>query len=106
MAGIEKVEVYLDAGQSLGPALMGTLHRQPSGKGEVISFNTLVHGSIKPKRSRSTRTSHSMNGISIRQRKVRTLASLEIRPRTAGDACLCSGGKMFMRVEKEFILVG
>jgi serine/threonine-protein kinase HipA len=38
MAGIEAVEVYWDAGQSLEPALMGTLHRQPSGKGEVLSF--------------------------------------------------------------------
>jgi serine/threonine-protein kinase HipA len=37
MAGIEAVEVYCD-GQSLEPALMGTLHRQPSGKGEVLSF--------------------------------------------------------------------
>jgi serine/threonine-protein kinase HipA len=38
MAGIEAVEVYWDAGQSLEPALMGTIHRQPSGKGEVLSF--------------------------------------------------------------------
>ena len=38
MAGIEAVEVYWDASQSLEPALMGTLHRQPSGKGEVLSF--------------------------------------------------------------------
>jgi serine/threonine-protein kinase HipA len=38
MAGIEAVEVYWDAGQSLEPVLMGTLHRQPSGKGEVLSF--------------------------------------------------------------------
>jgi serine/threonine-protein kinase HipA len=38
MAGIETVEVYWDAGQSLEPALIGTLHRQPSGKGEVLSF--------------------------------------------------------------------
>jgi len=38
MARIETVEVYWDADQSLEPALMGTLHRQPSGKGEVLSF--------------------------------------------------------------------
>ena len=38
MAGIEAVEVYWNAGQSLEPTLMGTLHRQPSGKGEVLSF--------------------------------------------------------------------
>jgi serine/threonine-protein kinase HipA len=38
MAGIEAVEVYWDAGQSLEPELMGTLHRQPSGKGVVLSF--------------------------------------------------------------------
>ncbi len=38
MAGIEAVEVYWDAGQSLEPELMGTLHRQPSGNGAVLSF--------------------------------------------------------------------
>ena len=38
MAGIETVEVYLDAGQRLIPDLMGTLHCQRSGKGELFSF--------------------------------------------------------------------
>ena len=38
MAGIETVEVYLDADQMEVPSLMGALHRQPSGKGEVFSF--------------------------------------------------------------------
>ena len=38
MAGIETVEVYLDADQVEVPSLMGTLHRQPSGKGELFSF--------------------------------------------------------------------
>jgi serine/threonine-protein kinase HipA len=38
MAGIETVEVYLDAGQSTEPDLMGTLHCQQSGKGELFSF--------------------------------------------------------------------
>ena len=38
MAGIEAVEVYWDAGKSLEPELMGTLHRQPGGKGVVLSF--------------------------------------------------------------------
>jgi serine/threonine-protein kinase HipA len=38
MAAIETVEVYLDADQMEVPSLMGALHRQPSGKGEVFSF--------------------------------------------------------------------
>jgi serine/threonine-protein kinase HipA len=38
MAGIETVEVYLDADQMEVPSLMGTLHCQPSGKGELFSF--------------------------------------------------------------------
>ena len=38
MAGTETVEVYLDAGQSPEPDLMGTLHCQQSGKGELFSF--------------------------------------------------------------------
>ena len=38
MAGIETVEVYLDAGQNAEPDLMGTLHCQRSGKGELFSF--------------------------------------------------------------------
>ena len=38
MAGIETVEVYLDAGQRVEPDLMGTLHCQRSGKGELFSF--------------------------------------------------------------------
>ena len=38
MAALETVEVYLDAGQSVEPDLMGTLHRQRSGKGELFSF--------------------------------------------------------------------
>jgi serine/threonine-protein kinase HipA len=38
MAGIETVEVYLDADQMTEPHLMGTLHCQLSGRGEVFSF--------------------------------------------------------------------
>jgi serine/threonine-protein kinase HipA len=38
MAGIETVEVYLDANQSTKPDMMGTLHCQRSGKGELFSF--------------------------------------------------------------------
>jgi serine/threonine-protein kinase HipA len=38
MASIETVEVYLDAGQRVMPDLMGTLHCQRSGKGELFSF--------------------------------------------------------------------
>ena len=38
MAAIETVEVYLDAGQTAEPDLMGTLHCQRSGKGELFSF--------------------------------------------------------------------
>jgi serine/threonine-protein kinase HipA len=38
MAGIETVEVYLDAGRAAEPDLMGTLHCQRSGKGELFSF--------------------------------------------------------------------
>src|ERR1039458_3916506 len=38
MAGIETVEVYLDADQMEVPSLMGTLNCQPSGKGELFSF--------------------------------------------------------------------
>lgn len=38
MAGIEMVEVYLDAGQRVEPDLMGTLHCQRTGKGELFSF--------------------------------------------------------------------
>lgn len=38
MAGIETVEVYLDAGQKVEPDLMGTLHCQRTGKGELFSF--------------------------------------------------------------------
>jgi serine/threonine-protein kinase HipA len=38
MAGIETVEVYLDGDQMEVPSLMGTLHYQPSGKGELFSF--------------------------------------------------------------------
>jgi serine/threonine-protein kinase HipA len=38
MADIETVEVYLDAGQRVMPDLMGTLHCQRSGKGELFSF--------------------------------------------------------------------
>jgi serine/threonine-protein kinase HipA len=38
MAGMETVEVYLDADQMAGPNLMGTLHCQRSGKGELFSF--------------------------------------------------------------------
>jgi serine/threonine-protein kinase HipA len=38
MAGIETVEVYLDASRSVEPDLMGTLHCQGSGKGELFSF--------------------------------------------------------------------
>jgi serine/threonine-protein kinase HipA len=39
MAGIETVEVYFDAGQRVEPDLMGTLHCQRTGKGELFSFN-------------------------------------------------------------------
>jgi serine/threonine-protein kinase HipA len=38
MAAIETVEVYLDADQIAEPNLMGTLHCQRSGKGELFSF--------------------------------------------------------------------
>jgi serine/threonine-protein kinase HipA len=38
MAGIETVEVYLDADQMTEPHLMGTLHCQLSGRGELFSF--------------------------------------------------------------------
>src|SRR3984957_17332722 len=38
MAAIETVEVYLDADQTAEPDLMGTLHCQRSGKGELFSF--------------------------------------------------------------------
>ena len=38
MAAIETVEVYLDAEQAAEPELMGTLHCQRSGKGELFSF--------------------------------------------------------------------
>lgn len=38
MAGIETVEVYLDADPMEAPSRMGTLHCQPSGKGELFSF--------------------------------------------------------------------
>jgi serine/threonine-protein kinase HipA len=38
MAGIETVEVYLDAGQRVMPDLMGALHCQRGGKGELFSF--------------------------------------------------------------------
>jgi len=38
MADIETVEVSLDGGQSVEPGLMGILHRQWSGKGELFSF--------------------------------------------------------------------
>jgi serine/threonine-protein kinase HipA len=38
MAGIETVEVYLDAGQRVMPDLMGTLHCQRGGKGQLFSF--------------------------------------------------------------------
>jgi serine/threonine-protein kinase HipA len=38
MRSIETVEVYLDVGQIVEPELMGTLHCQPSGKGELFSF--------------------------------------------------------------------
>jgi serine/threonine-protein kinase HipA len=38
MAALDTVEVYLDAGQSVEPDLMGMLHRQRSGKGELFSF--------------------------------------------------------------------
>ena len=60
---------------------MGTLHRQPSGKGEVLSFK--YAGSWLDKSDafmRPTRTSRSMTGISIHQREARTLASLETPP--------------------------
>ncbi len=42
MAGIEAVVVFWDAGQSLEPALISTLHRQPSAKGEVLSCKYAV----------------------------------------------------------------
>lgn len=38
MAGMETVEVYLDLTKMAEPALMGTLHCQRSGKGELFSF--------------------------------------------------------------------
>jgi serine/threonine-protein kinase HipA len=38
MAGIETVEVYLDADQMTAPRFMGTLHCQLSGRGELFSF--------------------------------------------------------------------
>jgi serine/threonine-protein kinase HipA len=38
MAGIETVEVYLDADQMTEPHFMGTLHCQLSGRGELFSF--------------------------------------------------------------------
>jgi serine/threonine-protein kinase HipA len=38
MAGMETVEVYLDLPKMAEPALMGTLHCQRSGKGELFSF--------------------------------------------------------------------
>jgi serine/threonine-protein kinase HipA len=38
MAGMESVEVYLDLTKMAEPALMGTLHCQRSGKGELFSF--------------------------------------------------------------------
>jgi serine/threonine-protein kinase HipA len=38
MAGIDTVEVYLDADQMTEPNLMGTLHCQLSGRGELFSF--------------------------------------------------------------------
>ena len=38
MAGIETVEVYLDADQMTEPRFMGTLHCQLSGRGELFSF--------------------------------------------------------------------
>src|SRR5580693_10195561 len=38
MAAIETVQVYLDADQIAEPDLMGTLHCQRSGKGELFSF--------------------------------------------------------------------
>ena len=38
MAGIETVEVYVDADQMTEPHLMGTLHCQLSGRGELFSF--------------------------------------------------------------------
>jgi serine/threonine-protein kinase HipA len=38
MAGIETVEVYLDTDQRPDPDLMGALHCQRSGKGELFSF--------------------------------------------------------------------
>jgi serine/threonine-protein kinase HipA len=38
MRSIETVEVYLDLGRIVEPELMGTLHCQPSGKGELFSF--------------------------------------------------------------------
>lgn len=38
MPGLETVEVYLDLAKMTEPALMGTLHCQQSGKGELFSF--------------------------------------------------------------------
>lgn len=38
MASMETVEVYLDLAKMAEPALMGTLHCQRSGKGELFSF--------------------------------------------------------------------
>jgi serine/threonine-protein kinase HipA len=38
MPTLETIEVYLDAGQSVEPDLMGTLHYQRSGRGELFSF--------------------------------------------------------------------
>lgn len=87
MAGIETVEVCLDAGQSIEPDLMGTLHRQWSGKGELFSFKyekawldkaeafafdpdlTLDEGHQYPSADRSN------------------FSILQIHPRTGGDGC-------------------
>jgi serine/threonine-protein kinase HipA len=38
MAGLDSVEVHVDLETMAEPALMGTLHRQRSGKGELFSF--------------------------------------------------------------------
>jgi serine/threonine-protein kinase HipA len=38
MAGMDSVEVHVDLETMAEPALMGTLHRQRSGKGELFSF--------------------------------------------------------------------
>ena len=85
MAGIQEVEVYWDAGQSLEPTLMGTFHRQPSGKREVLSFKYAGSWldksdafSSDPKLTLDDRHQYPSTGT-------QTLASLEIRPRTAGD---------------------